>query len=197
MPLDERGLDLAVEFVGKLEGRHRTAAVRAANDSAKRARTVFRRRIREEIAFPPGYLERDDRLRIDFATRAKLEARVYARGRATSLARFVRGRPVRGQPVQVQVKPGSTRTIGRGFVINLRNNNRGLAIRLRPGEEVRGRRVKRIESGRLRGLALLYGPSVYQALLSEMNQGILPQEEDNLLRYFEREFDRQLAVLAR
>ncbi len=172
--------------------RGRMAAANAVNLTAKQALRLAKRRILEEIAFPPGYL--NARLKVvGTATPNNLQTAIRARTRPTSLARFVKNRNARpGRPVRVEVKPGQVRTIN-AFLIRLNNNNLGLAIRLKPGQTIRNKRVQGPQAS-LRGLTLLYGPSVQQAFLRADGGGIAAEETDAILRQLEIEYLRQLGV---
>jgi len=170
----------------------------AINDTA---RTVglraARRDITAEVNFPDGYLERPDRLSVtQFATPTRLEARITARDRPTSLARFVPfGTPVakkgRNPPhggTSVQVKPGQTRHFASGFLIGLRNGNIGFAIRLGPGQTVRNvHSFQPIEI--FKDVFLLYGPSVNQVFES-VADAIAPEVTSELETEFLRQFAR-------
>jgi hypothetical protein len=98
----------------------------------------------------------------------------------------------RAAGVTVTINPGRPVTLKRAFLINLKNGNRGLAIRLRPGEVLSNTiGAKLITSGPLAGVALLYGPSVEQVFRTVATD-ITPALES----YLETEFLRQFIRLS-
>ena len=162
-------LDVSIREIQASDARRRVAASRALNRAADSVRTSSARQILDEIALPKNYLAPSSG-RFSVSQRANpdgLEAKITARFRPTSLARFVRGTPRRGEPVAVEVKPGSTQRIPRAFLIPLKAGsadldtkaNMGLAVRTRGGALRASRAAKRLAPG----LYLLYGPSVSQA----------------------------------
>lgn len=176
----------------------KTFAMRAVNYATKRARTQASDKIREQVNFKASYLsEREGRLTIGRpATKANLESKITGRFQPTSLARFIVGNPTVGKPgVRVSVAPGFARMMKRAFVINLPQGktldvaggvlNRGLAIRLKPGERIE-RKYRQVQLKG--GLALLYGVSVDQ-LLSTIGPEMIPDIED----WLNNEFGRQVA----
>lgn len=188
------GLDVQLEDFREAPDKIKLAVTRALNRTADRARTRSDRSIRKQVAFSASYL-RPSTGRLVVSKRARrndLETEITGRFRPTSLARFVQGRPRRGQPVRLNVKPGRVATIPRAFVIPLRAGtadietkaNLGLAIRLRPGERIENkRRFKRLSNG----LYLLFGPSVDQVFRS-----VGADEAEPSADYFETEFARLL-----
>lgn len=154
----------------------------------------FRDSINLQVAFPAGYLA-GDRLEVTKkAYKGSLEGVITARSRATSLARFARASNSRG--VQVRVNPGSSRFMTGAFLMRLRsgasltedNYNVGLAIRLKPGEIVRGKRVQSVVQAD-HTLQLLYGPSVDQVfgdVADEESPTIADQVETEFFRNFAR-----------
>lgn len=154
-------------------------AVRAINKIARDARSDASKEIIRQVAFPARYLAPGTgRLVVSKqATRGTPEARIRARGRPTSLARFVTaGRP--GQAgVSVQVAPGRARFMRRAFLVRLRagsavtetQSNLGLAVRLRPGERLEN---KKNQVRLAKNLYLLYGPSVQQVFLDNSGKGV-------------------------
>lgn len=181
--------------------RVRTAASRALNRTARDQRTVAARRIGEQLALPKNLLApRSGRIEVvEPASPAKLQTRIRARGRPTSLARFIRGGHTRGRGVLVEVKPGQLRRLPRAFPIRLRRGatrtetqfNLGLAIRLRPGERVNNRRLSSVGFD---GLTLLYGPSVQQVFLDNSGRGVARDIEDQTADKLAREFARLLRL---
>lgn len=170
----------------------------AINDTARGvAMQAARRDITEQVAFPFGYLDDPSRLSVSqFATPTRLEAKITARDRPTSLARFVpAGTPLAGkgrQPsnpgITVTVKPGHPQRFMSGFLVSLNNGNIGFAIRLGPGQQVRS--VHTFQTIQLwEGVFLLYGPSVNQVFQDVANQ-IAPEVTSELESEFMRQFTR-------
>lgn len=192
------GLDNLASFIALAPKAATQAARYAINDTTRRvAIKEAQRMITEQIAFPAGYLDDPRRLRVSkLATENDLEAAIFARQRPTSLARFSSG-TIGKAGVQVNVNRGATRKIGRAFLIRLPQGrgpvtdeafNLGLAIRLRPGERVTGKKqMSAVPMGG--GLYLLYGPSVDQAFKS-VAVDISPTVADELATQFTRQFVR-------
>lgn len=165
------------------------AATYALNDVAERkAVPMIRRDAESQINFPKGYLDSDDRLGISKKARPNsLEVVITARDRPTSLARFAHGQTpegTRGQGVTVMVKRGRTRTMGKAFLVRLRNGNVGLATRDRSLIE---RAYKPVMLDR--GVYLLYGPSVDQVVKTVAGEA-LPEIGDLVANEFFRQFTR-------
>lgn len=179
----------------------RFAAVQAINKITRNGRVEIARDIRDQVNFPASYVSpRSKRLYVSKqATRGDLEGRITARGRATSLARFVQGTPRPGEGVRVEVAPGRSRYMKRAFLIKLPQGrsdvdtkfNLGLAIRLRRGETIKNK----LESRRLeKGLYLLYGPSVNQIFAARDGSGVAEDRAPGLARDLEAEFLRLLEI---
>jgi hypothetical protein len=177
----------------------RLAAVRAVNKVARDARAYGARMIRDQVNLPARYLsEQEKRFFVSKqATRGSLEAKITARGRATSLAQFVSGSAKVGKTgVYVEVKPGRARFMRRAFLIKLPQGgspvtdtkfNLGLAMRLRPGETINNKlQARRVE----KGLYVLYGPSVSQVFRANDGEGVAneigPRTADRLADEFIR-----------
>lgn len=156
---------------------------------------LFRDAIQLQVAFPSGYLA-GDRLQVTKkAFKGSLEGVITARKRATSLARFSTGSNGRG--VRVRVNPGSSRFMAGAFLMRLRsgasltedNFNEGLAIRLKPGDIVRGKKYQSsVQADHT--LQLLYGPSVDQVF-----RDVAHDESPKVEAQVETEFYRNLARL--
>lgn len=191
------GINTLQEFAARAADTEMNA-VRAINLAARDGRAAGARLMDAEVAFPAGYLNpAQKRLYVaKQATRASPEAIIRARGRPTSLARFiVGGTPGKDQGVTVQVAPGRARFMKRAFLIKLRSGNAdietrfnmGLAMRLKPGETLRNKaNAVRMKNG----LYILYGPSVSQVFLSNAGKGVAPDLEPEILDTMEREFLR-------
>lgn len=169
------------------------SAVLAINQVAERdGLAVLRKDMRSQINFPAGYLE-GDRLKLrQKASRSNLEAIIRGRDRATSLARFAAGQNpgnTRRRGVRVTVKAGKTRTLPKAFMVRLKNNNLGLAVRLKPGEQLANSQaaVRLAEN-----VYLLYGPSVDQVF-----RGVADDRAPDIANMVSRQFLRQFARLSR
>lgn len=196
--IDIKGLEAAMLSVpdGKTARRFASMSI---NSTVRWGRRLAQKTIESEIRFPSGYLSsRNSRLVVDKTAKpTDLDARISARARPTSLARFVVGNPKPNKAgVSVQVNPGQVKYMRRAFMMNLRSgaadsgkNNRGLAIRLRKGERIhRKRNVRRIAGG----LYLLYGPSVQQAFLNVFGTGVAFDISPQVEQRMEEEFYRLL-----
>lgn len=165
------------------------AAFLAINDSARDAVPAISRKMITQVAFTRQYLSKE-RLGIRRkANRNSLEAVISGRDRPTSLARFARGATVansRGKPLFVQVKPGQVRKMPRAFLVNLKNGNTGLAVRLKPGETLTNSdKAVRLDNN----VYLLYGPSIDQVMRGvseEMGPEIIESVSKKFLRQFGR-----------
>jgi hypothetical protein len=190
------------EFLSAQPENARTAARIAINDIAgRKAVPRLRRAMREEIAFPPGYLEDQQRFGVSKrATNADLSASIVARFRPTSLARFTNDSPEgarRTGGVSVRVNPsGGAKRIGGAFFVKLRRGrdtsdgfNVGLAVRLKPGQTLRGRKKGGQGVQLAPDLYLLYGPSVDQ-VFREVSVAESPAVADDLQREFLRQYVR-------
>jgi len=176
------------------------SAVQAINKVARDQRAEAARRITDQINVPKSYVSpAGGRLVVSQqAQRTSLEARITARGRPTSLARFSRGTPGKAG-VTVEVKPGQSSFMRRAFLIRLPQGsaltdtrfNLGLAIRLRPGERLQNK-VRQVKLDN--GLYLLYGPSVQQVFLDNQGRGVADDLAEPTADYLEAEFARLLAI---
>lgn len=180
--------------------RIKIAAAQAINKVARDQRAEAARRITDQVNLPKSYVSpAGGRLVVSQqAQKESLEARITARGRPTSLARFSRGTPGKAG-VTVEVKPGQTSFMRRAFLIRLPQGstltdsrfNLGLAIRLRPGERLQNK-VRQVKLDK--GLYLLYGPSVQQVFLNNEGKGVAADLADPTADYLEAEFTRLLAL---
>jgi len=182
----------------------------AINQSAERVGLkLAQRAMAAQVNFPRGYFSEIGRSgKPNFgmayrATNANLEAGIAGRQQPTSLSRFatergrfVGGRHRRGTPITVTVQPGRVTTFKRNaFFLRLRNNNIGLGIRLKNGEILTNTHgAKLITSGPLKGVALLYGPSVDQVFRT-VAVDISPEVLDALTFEFLRQFELRSADL--
>lgn len=173
------------------------AAARAVNRTTERARTAGGREIRKQVNLPARYVS-DNLFTGQAATPERLEREIVGRFRPVSLARYAKGTPEstrRAGGVNLTIKPGGAAFMKRAFLVRLRgaggdtgaNANIGLAIRLRPGETIRNKKVSLTVTKS--GLALLYGPSIDQ-LFQTVREDITPDASD----FLEREFLRLVEV---
>ncbi len=196
------GVDIDL-LEGVSDDKRRTAAVQALNKIARDARAKAAREIRDQINVPAAFVgESQKRLYVSKRAQGKdLETIITAKGRNTSLARFVTGSARvggRGVPlgVHVEVQPGKARFMKRAFLIRLpagksavtdTTHNLALAVRLKPGESLNKHTfARRVESG----LYILYGPSVAQVFEANdrtgVKQDMLPEVADKLAAEFKR-----------
>lgn len=166
----------------------------------RKGMTAYKKAIRQEVGFPGGYLEEADKFGVTtFAKPNDLTAKITARQRPTSLARFASGTPGQeGVTIRGVGKPGSSTRLKRAFLVRLNqgtqltgdNYNLGVAVRV-PGGLTRGKR----ETGRMVTLSkdvfLLYGPSVDQVFRS-----VSVTETPLVLNDIETEFYRQFGRLS-
>jgi len=176
----------------------------AINTAAERKGLVLAKNaMAMQVNFPRGYFNEVGRGgKPNFgighrATDKNLEATIAGRQEPTSLARFaterasfIKGRHARGTPVTVSVHPGRAQTFKRNaFFLRLKNNNIGLGIRLKDGESLTNTvGAKIITDGPLKGVALLYGPSVDQ-IFRTVAVDISPEVLDALTVEFLRQFE--------
>lgn len=159
--------------------------------SAREALPLIRKEMRDQVNFPKGYLERVDRLAVvRKANKRSLEAVIRGRDQATSLARFrapgQTPQNTRGRGVRVQIQRGQTAVMRRAFLVTLRNGNMGLAVRLKPGEQLRNSTgAKSLENN----VYLLYGPSVDQVFRTVAGD-VTPEIVQSVTREFFRQFAR-------
>ena len=198
--LEEFGdfLELAPEVVP-------VAARMAINDVAKRSGiNLARREIMEQVNFPSGYLSNDRLFVAKLARDDDLEAIIMGRDRPTSLARFATG-PIRAgqRGVRVAVHKGEAVMMRKAFIVPLYGrsgdgSNLGLAIRLKPGERIYGRReagnvdynvFKRDKNGTI---VLLYGPSVgqvYRTVAEKSSDEVSAQLANRFAHHLGRRID--------
>ncbi len=179
----------------------RQAAALAMNDiTGGKGLTRYKKSIKSQVAFPGGYLEEADKFgQSSFATPTRLETRISARQRATSLARFASG-VVGGEGATVRVKTGRSVRLKRAFMVRLRagstlddsNSNLGLAVRITPGTSFRGKRDTSNMVRLAKDVFLLYGPSVDQVFRS-----VAETDTPKVLDEMGQEFFRQFARLSK
>jgi hypothetical protein len=163
---------------------------------------LSREKMIEQVAFPSGYLF-PPRFEVSKkASPGNLLSVITGQFTATPLARFASGQRARfiaarsrgkkpNRPkIRVEINPGKFVELPRAFLLTLRNGNIGLGIRLKPGETLHNTiGAKIITSGPLKGVALLYGPSVdqvFRSVAAEVTPTILTDFESEFLRQFLR-----------
>lgn len=197
--IETRGLNDLMSLFDQLPEVADEAARLALNDTARFARRLGSKKVREEVAFRPRYLGNDEDGALSvakYASNAEGEAVVRARNDARSLASFSTGRPRFGKAgAKVRVAPGKTKTMENAFFLRLRrgnadidaeNYNVGLAVRLKKGERVTNKRQMKALGG---GLYLLYGPSVAQ-VFDDVALDMQGEVSDYLATEFVRQFER-------
>lgn len=187
------GFDKALSFYGSgLEDILTEAARMAINDTARWAIVKFKEDMYRNVAFPAGYLDRDDRLTISkHASNASLSAEIFARSEPTSLAQFAIAASNQGG-IMVNVKRGAMpKRIRRGFIAGLKRGqvakgNRGLIVRSegKPSVAYKPKELKTYPN-----LWLVYGPSVYQVFRMSMDR-FEPMVQTKLEERFERHRQR-------
>lgn len=189
------------DFLGAVPEVTRQAASQAINSViAGPGLAEYRKGIADQIELPTGYLN-NDRLGVtQKATPSRLEGRITGRQRATSLARFATTGSVGSKGgVSVKVKKGGGSTfIQSAFKVRLKagstldndNFNVGLALRLKPGQTVFGKkdtsRMVRLDAN----VVLLYGPSIDQVLRNDVADAKTPAVVDKIATEFFRNFQR-------
>lgn len=183
-----------------------TAMSRAINDVvAQSGRSIIKKEMQRQVAFPHGYLDLPDRLKVTrYASPQRLEARLTGRDRPTSLARFApsgtpvsrggsRARDDRPRGIAVAVHPGQAKFFRGGFLLLLNKQNGNIGFAIRTGATPPSAAYKPQEfriKGRSTGLWLLYGPSVDQVMTT-----VAEEVRPELISALESEFTRQFALL--
>lgn len=181
-----------------------SAASKAINKMTRDYRSKIAREVRNQVNLPASYVSPSGKgLYVSQkASPTSLQGTITARGRPTSLARFAKGNLKAGKTgVHIEVSPGKARFMRRAFIINLRGTggstdpalaNKGLAIRLRPGERLRNKVDALPFSGKDRQLYLLYGPSVDQVFRGRDGTGVASDMVPEIERDLTDEFIRLL-----
>lgn len=188
----------ALRTLDEIPAAVKRAALQAVNRTADRTRTAAARKMREQVAWRASYLSpSQERFSVtDRATGDKLEARITARQRPTSLAHFSKGSVGGKNGVRVEVAPGFAKLMKRAFLIRLRagnadidtRSNLGLAIRLKPGERIDNKRIM-VPLKKGSNVYLLYGPSVDQVFRS-----VAGDVAPDALDFLEAEFTRLMEL---
>lgn len=185
------------------------AAAMAINDIVRKTYAYTKRKIMRSVNLKASYLDGRDggqpRLKISqFAKDTDLKAVIVGRQRATSLNRFgatqLYGTSKKGKKIKAGISvniKGRKKKIPKAFFVNLKrgtaeNGNIGVAIRVKSGERVDGKKL----SGQPMGGAgnsdvyLLYGPSVEQLFRTQIADDGAIFASDHLDREFQRQFAR-------
>lgn len=200
MKIEARAIPGLEDFLDAMPEITRESARLAMNDvTGGSGLKTYKNAMRMQVAFPAGYLEDVDRFgQTGYATNARLETRISARQRATSLARFASG-GIGREGATIRVKPSRSITVKKAFMVRLRagnvldqdNFNLGLAVRIGPGQIIRNKR----DTSRMVHLApnvvLLYAPSVDQVFRT-----VAETETPAVLQDMGLEFLRQFGRLS-
>jgi len=183
LTIEATGVDEFTEYLETFPDIAPRALALALNDTARDALAgPIKDAIMAQTAFPAGYLDDPSRIGVN----------IFARHRATSLARFVTGGAGQGGQFQsglvVTVNPSSPISLDEAFLVPLRSGNTGLAIRLGAGQQPRDT-TGAVSLGK--GLWLLYGASVDQ-VFSDVAGELSEPIADMLTAEFFRQFDVQL-----
>lgn len=200
------GLSDQIDAINALDPEILRVVRMSVNKGADFGRAEAARQIGRQLNLPARYISGSNgKLTVTRkATASTLEAKIGARSTPTSLARYATDRDPKASRkrggVNVAVKPGGARFMPRAFLIKLKsgnsgidtNYNLGLAIRLRPGEQIDNKRIraKRLESN----LYVLYGPQVSQAFINANGTGVAEDITPDILDKMENEFLRLLKV---
>lgn len=194
LEIDVAGLEEFEAAFAKAPEKAVQAARRAINAGAKRLATRASAQIRQDVAFKARELYspgNTGKITVDFASGAKLEARVRGADRPTLLSKFAvnapRGKPRRGLAPKVKVSPGNTVELERGFFVRFKNGTVGIAVRLKPGERLRNKKTA--------GYPLRRGdPNTYVLYSVEVDQALKMAGSDRLdevADFIRAEFARQ------
>lgn len=172
----------------------KTAAIAINQVMSRSGMQMIKGSIESQIAFPKGYLS-GDRLKIkQYAKPGNPEGIIFARKRATSLARFAQGQPIGKPGITVYVGQAS-KFLKRAWLVRLKrgtsltedNYNVGLAVRVKPGDPIFNKKHMHIGWLVPDAVALLYAPSVDQVFRDVADELAYPIAE-----LVDKEFWRQL-----
>jgi len=207
MRIEINGLNEVLKTLKGLEDVKSQAAVLAVNSTVRFGYSEASRGIRHDINVSAGYIgtpNAGNRLEVtQFARPGKPEAVLFAKGRATSLARYMTSGTVGKAGVRVSVGRGKgTKGLPKAFPVRLKKGatltedqfNQGIALRLKKGAKVRNKyRMKeydkREDENAKSRLYLLIAPSVSQ-VFEQVAGDIEPKVSSFLQREFLRQFGR-------
>jgi hypothetical protein len=192
--------------IKNLSSKSKLNIVRAVNATTARFRKKGADLILGDVNLPSNYLNpAAKRLYVaEKATKNNPQSIIRARGRATSLARFITSRQADGVGVTVKVNQDSgSKELKRAFLVKLPAGrgpvdtqfNLGLAIRLRKGQRIRNKKhLVQLDQG----LYLLYGPSVDQLFLNatggRAGEGVATEMTPDMLDFLQREYLRLMEL---
>lgn len=199
MKIERNAIAALDEFIAASPDIAPQAAALAMNTVIPRSGMArYKKAIRGQIAFPPGYLDDVDRFGVTrSASPGRLESVISARHRATSLARFATGGGIGEEGLAVKVKPGRTVRMKRAFKVRLKAGanitddgyNLGLAVRV-PNGQFRNKKDTSNMVRLAKDVFLLYAPSINQVFRS-----VADTETPAVLADIGTEFYRQFGRL--
>lgn len=173
------------------------AARFAINAGARKLASASSKQIRGSITFGARELyspanPKAGKISVLLASDSSLEARVRGADRPTLLSRFAVNRPTGKRKIvpRVRVSPRKTAELARSWFMRFPNGQVGIAVRLKPGETMRNRKLGNAYP--LKGSPnafVLFGPSVEQALGQAAPDNLRAVEKlvnDEFLRQFTR-----------
>jgi len=185
------------------------ASVMAVNEGARFGRAAALREMNSQVMLGKKYL--GDNLLIKKAQGNVGEIRAVVTGiqRPVSLARYAAssaraaflGSKKQPKNMRIRVRTSSTgRVMPKAFFVRLRSGrefsethfNVGLAIRLKPGQQVQGRHISgkpMAKTGSSASVYLLYGPSVDQVFRT-VREDVSPEIVQRVRNEFGRQFKR-------
>lgn len=185
----------------------RQAARIAVNHAATKGRSLLATGVLNEVALPRSYVQPGQkRLHVKSkATDDSLEAVLEARGRRTSLTRFIPGGVSAGgaKNSTLMIKVGKSSPVKQftgAFLFKLKSGspdtdtkgNYGFALRTKTGKPDKAYKPTQIG----KNLFLLYGPSVSQILHSDRNKkGVVSKLTPRIQLLMEQEYYRQIERL--
>lgn len=197
------GLDDIGDYFKAMPKRTKTSLRLAINRTvARTGMKAIQDEMYDQVNFPKNYLSGDRLFVQQYATESNLEGVILGRKRATSLARFAApGTPLgyRGkQGVTVKVSSGGSVHLRDAYLVRLRrgasltedNFNVGLALRVKPGESIVGKKSMHRSWLVPGAVALLYGPSVnqvFEEVAETKGPELLGMVADEFFRQFERQ----------
>lgn len=165
------------------------------------ARAKTSDQIRREVRFTSDYLTgANGKLRLTLP-KDKLEAKITANPRQSSLAKFMVGqrKTGRNRGVTVEIAPGKRINMPRAFTMQLKQgngvmvdtgaHNLGLMMRVSDSEKPKFKKHTWHNDLKKNSLRAYYGPSVGQTFMN-----VAEQNEVYLAKYLEREFIRLMKL---
>lgn len=196
------GLDNLASFKGSATT-VRKKAKSAITKTIKHARAKTSDQIRREVRFTSDYLVGANGKLALISQRDKLEAKITASPRQSSLSKFMVGHRKTGanRGVTVEITPGRRITLRRAFLMKLKQTNRwahidgrlnaAVMMRVKPNELSKFKKSTwkvEVVNGK-KPLQAFYGPSVGQTFAN-----VIEQNERYFAKYLEREFTRLMKL---